>query len=165
LYLNAGNQYVADMKSNLIYVKYGVLIAIALIVYFLIVRLIGLHENHWLRLLNGVIVAYGIYAVIRKKKALENDKFEYFSGFATGIGAGILATAIFVFFMGIYLFHIDPTFAENIMAKWMTSYNGGPEILLFILAIEGVSSSVVLSLTFMQKFKISRNMSDKTFSV
>jgi len=151
------------MKSNALYVKYGLLIGAALIGYFLLIRLVGLHDNHWLRVLNGVIIAYGIYAVIKKKKNIEKDAFEYFSGFATGILTGVIATFIFVLFMGIYLFHIDPPFAEMLMEYLAGA--GGPEILLLILAIEGVSSSVILSLTFMQKFKVSRNVSDESLTV
>jgi len=151
------------MKSNALYVKYGLLTAVALIGYFLLIRLVGLHDNHWLRVLNGVIVAYGIYAVIKKKKSIEKDTFEYFSGFATGILTGAIATFVFVLFMGIYLFHIDPPFAEMLMGYLAGA--GGPEILLLILGIEGVSSSVILSLTFMQKFKVSRNVSDESLTI
>jgi len=151
------------MKSNMLYVKYGLLIGATLIAYFLLIRLVGLHDNHWLRILNGVIVAYGIYAVIKKKKSIEQDNFEYFSGFGAGILTGVIATFVFVIFMGVYLFHIDPSFADMLMEYLAGA--GGPEILLLILAIEGVSSSVILSLTFMQKFKISRNITDKTLSV
>lgn len=147
------------MKSNTLYVKYGVLIGVALIAYFLLIRLLGLHDNHWLRIVNGVIVAYGIYAVIKKKKSIEKDNFEYFSGFGAGILTGVIATFIFVIFMGIYLFHIEPPFADLLMEYLVGA--GGPEILLLILAIEGVSSSVILSLTFMQKFKVSRNITEK----
>jgi len=148
------------MKSKTLYVKYGLLIGAALIAYFLLIRLVGLHDNHWLRVLNGVIVAYGIYAVIKKKKSIEKENFEYFSGFATGILTGVIATMVFVLFMGIYLFHIDTPFAALLMGY--LAGVGGPEILLLILAIEGVSSSVILSLTFMQKFKVSRNISKKS---
>ena len=122
------------MRSDTLYVKYGLLIAAALIAYFLLIRLIGLHDNHWLRILNGFIVAYGIYAVIKKKKSVEKDNFEYFSGFGTGILTGVIATMAFVLFMGIYLFHIEPPFAERLMSY--IAGTGGPEILLLILAIE-----------------------------
>jgi len=151
------------MRSDTLYVKYGLLIAAALIVYFLLIRLIGLHDNHWLRILNGLIVAYGIYAVIKKKKSIEKDNFEYFSGFGTGILTGVIATMVFVLFMGVYLFHVEPTFAERLMSYIAGA--GGPEILLLILAIEGVSSSVILSLTFMQKFKVSRNISEDPLTI
>jgi hypothetical protein len=151
------------MKSNTLYVKYGLLIGVALIAYFLLIRLLGLHDNHWLRIVNGVIVAYGIYAVIKKKKSIEKDNFEYFSGFGVGILTGVIATFVFVIFMGVYLFHIEPPFADLLMEYLVGA--GGPEILLLILAIEGVSSSVILSLTFMQKFKVSRNITEKQIKV
>jgi ABC-type sugar transport system permease subunit len=130
--------------------------AVVLIGYFLIIRLFGLHENYWLRILNGGIISYGIYAAIKKQKSIEKENFEYFYGFATGILTGVVATFIFVSFMGIYLFHIEPPFAEMLMSK--IAGTGGTELLLLILTIEGVSSSVVLSLAFMQMFKVTRNI-------
>ena len=147
------------MKTNTIYLKYGILMAVVLIGYFLLIRLAGQHENYWLRILNGGIVSYGIYAAIKKQKSIEKDSFQYFYGFATGILTGVVATFIFVAFMGIYLFHIEPPFAEMLMSK--IAGTGGTEILLLILTIEGVSSSVVLSLAFMQVFKVSRNIPEE----
>ncbi|MBL7471975.1 DUF4199 domain-containing protein [Robertkochia sediminum] len=146
------------MNPNKIHIRYGVVIAIILIAYFLVVRLFGLHENPWLRLLNGVIMAYGIYMVIRFRKVLEGENFEYYNGFKTGIYTGFLATLIFVAFLAVYMFHIDPTFAERILDNWMDDYNQGPGILLFVLVVEGFASTVVLTLAFMQKFKPSWNL-------
>lgn len=145
------------MNPNKIHIRYGIIIAIVLIAYFLILRVFGLHENPWLRLLNGAIMAYGIYAVIRLKKLLQGDKFEYYSGFKTGIYTGFLATIIFVACMSVYMFHLDPGFPEKIMKGWMEDYNQGPGILVFILTVEGFASTVILTLTFMQKFKPSWN--------
>lgn len=139
--------------------KYGGFIAAALILYFLVVRLIGMHENPWLRLLNGIIVAYGIYSAIKNLKAETGVKFNYFEGFKIGIFAGFIATLLFTLFMGIYIFHIDTAFAEKIMAMGLGSYATEPGILLFIILIEGFASTVVLSLLFMQKFKPSWNIS------
>lgn len=146
------------MDPDKIHIRYGVIISFILIGYFLIVKLFGLHENSWLRLINGGIVAYGIYAVIRYKKLLEEEGFQYYSGFKTGIYTGFLATLIFAAFMSVYMFHLDPTFAENVMQGWVSEYNQGPGILLFVLVIEGFASTVILTLTFMQKFKPSWNI-------
>ncbi|WP_430411462.1 DUF4199 domain-containing protein [Kordia sp.] len=139
--------------------KYGGYIALGLIAYFLTVRLLGLHENPWLRLLNGVIVAFGIYKVIKDLKAAQGVKFNYFEGFKAGILSGFVATLAFTLFMAIYIFHIDTAFAEKIMAMGLGSYATEPGILLFIILIEGFASAVVLSLLFMQKFKPSWNIS------
>ncbi|UOB16236.1 DUF4199 domain-containing protein [Abyssalbus ytuae] len=145
------------MNPDKIHIRYGIVIALILIAYFLIVKLFGLHENPWLRLLNGAIVAYGIYAAIRYRRLLERDKFEYYSGFKTGIYSGFLATLIFVGFMAVYMYHLDTEFPLKVMDEWMTDYNQGPGILLFVLTVEGFASTVVLTLAFMQKFKPSWN--------
>ena len=149
------------MSVKRIHIRYGLIIAIVLIAYFLVVKLFGLHENPWLRLLNGVIVAYGIYASIRFRRLVEKENFNYYRGFKTGLYTGIIATLVFVFFMAVYMFHLDPAFPEKILDSWMSDYYQGPGILLFVLAVEGFASSVVLTLTFMQKFKPSWNTTKK----
>lgn len=149
------------MKGLPIYVRFGLVIALLLIGYFLLVKAFGWHENPWLRLLNGAIVGFGLYEVIRLRKLEQGKSFEYFDGFKTGIYTGFIATGIFVLFMGIYMYHLDPTFPSTILDEWMSGYFQGPGILLFILALEGFASSVVLSLTFMQRFKPSWNVKEK----
>ena len=73
-------------------------------------------------------MAYGIYAVIKKKKSLEGDEFEYFLRlWGRDTLLGVIATLIFVAFMGIYLFHIEPPFAERLLSHIAGSI-GGPEI-------------------------------------
>ena len=145
------------MKKKSVHIRYGLVIALILIAYFLLSKQFGWHENPWLRLLNGAIVAYGIYASIRFRRLIDRDGFNYYEGFKTGIYTGFIATLTFVFFMAVYMFHIDTTFPEKILDRWMDNYYQGPGILLFILAIEGFASTVVLTLTFMQKFKPSWN--------
>ncbi|UNY99536.1 DUF4199 domain-containing protein [Zhouia spongiae] len=145
------------MGSFKVNFRYGAITAVVLIAYFLIVRLFGLHENPWLRVLNGVIVAYGIYAAIRFRRLTEGDKFNYYSGFRTGLFTGFIATLVFVGFMALYMFHIDPEFPNTIMKGWIEEYYQGPGILVFVLVVEGFASTVVLTLAFMQKFKPSWN--------
>lgn len=145
-----------------IHIKYGLIIAVSLTVYFLAVKLLGLHENPWLRVLNGLILAYGIYAAIKQSKREQGKSFNYYSGAKTGIYTGFIATLVFVAFMAVYLFHLDPVFPEKIMNSWMKNYYQGPGILLFILTVEGFASTVVLTLAFMQKFKSSHNIPKKT---
>ncbi|MCB0374732.1 MAG: DUF4199 domain-containing protein [Sinomicrobium sp.] len=138
---------------NKIHIKYGIGIAAGLIIYFLAVKLLGLHENPWLRILNGCIVASGLYFAIKQKKATEKEHFNYYSGARAGIYTGFIGTVIFVIFMAVYMFHLDPAFPEKIMDSWMRDYYQGPGILLFVITVEGVASTVILTLAFMQKFK------------
>lgn len=146
---------------NKAYTKYGIFTAAGLIVYFLAVKLVGLHENPWLRILNGLIMAAGIYLAIKKEKEDRGKSFDYYAGARTGIYTGFLATIIFTIFMAVYMFHLDSGFAENIMDNWVRDYYQGAEILLFVISVEGFASTVVLTLAFMQKFKPSQNIRKK----
>ena len=141
--------------------RYGFFITTALIAYFLILRLFGLHENPWLRVFNGVAMAVGIFYAIKVYKLMVGKDFTYTDGFKTGLVTGFIATILFTMFMAIYMFHIDPAFTEKLLGEWFSNYGQGAGILVFIILIEGLASTVVLTLTFMQIFKNSNNLSQK----
>ncbi|WP_418512450.1 DUF4199 family protein [Corallibacter sp.] len=150
------------MKSTIsVAVKYGVFTAVMLIAYFLILKLCDLHNNPWFRLFNGLIVAYGVYAAIKYYKVTSGTTFNYTNGFKAGLLAGFFATFLFTLFMAIYLFHLDVDFKNNLLKDWFQDYNQGGGILIFIILIEGLSSSAILALAFMQLFKNSKNLNPK----
>ncbi|MFL0353422.1 DUF4199 domain-containing protein [Xanthomarina sp. GH4-25] len=144
--------------SAKISIKYGLITTILLIAYFLILKVIGLHNNPWFRMLNGLFVALGIFLAIKNYKLISGSTFTYINGFKTGLLTGFLATFIFALFMGIYMFHLDVDFMNNLLKDWFQDYNHGGGILIFIILIEGLSSSTILTLTFMQIFKNSKNL-------
>ena len=139
-------------------VKYGLYVSSALIAYFLILKLFGLHTNPWLRLFNGVIMGAGIYFAIKYYKQMTGDSFTYVDGFKTGLITGFLATFIFMIVMAIYIFHLDTEFAKIILKDWFDRTTQGPGILIIIILIEGLASTAVLTLTCMQIFKKSQNV-------
>ncbi|OUS01507.1 DUF4199 domain-containing protein [Flavobacteriales bacterium 33_180_T64] len=141
--------------------KYGLFIAISLIAYFLILKLFDLHEKIWLRLLNGVVMSIGIYYAIKIYKRISKNEFSYINGIKTGLICGFIATIVFTAFMAIYIFHIDVEFTETILRDWFNDLGVGANILLFTVFIEGVSSTIILSLAFMQLFKKSYNIHQK----
>ena len=150
------------MKSSLsVALRYGVFVTIALIAYFLILRLFGLHENPWLRLFNGIAMAVGIFYAIKYYKLLTGDTFTYVDGFKTGLITGFIATILFTIFMAVYMFHLDPDFTQKLLGEWFRNYGIGAGILVFIVLVEGLASTVILTLTFMQIFKKSNNLSQK----
>lgn len=142
-------------------IKHGVIIGISLIMYFLIVRVLGLIEVYWLRLLNGIILGAGIYYAIKQNKQELNNHINYFDGIGVGIKTGLIATGLFVSFLAVYMYHIDPSFSERLMAKLGWNLNNPEKILLVTIFMEGIASTVILSLTFMQLFKTSWNIEEK----
>lgn len=138
--------------------KYGLYITASLIAYFLILRLFNLHENPWLRLFNGVFMSSGIYFAIKYYKLMSDKNFSYINGAKTALVTGFVATVLFTVFMAIYMFHIDVAFTKKLLGDWLSDYEAGANILLFIIFVEGLASTVVLALAFMQLFKNSRNI-------
>ena len=88
------------------------MIAVALIAYFLLLKLLGLHQYPVLSAANGVIYGAGILLAIKKYKA-ESAKFQYEKGFEVGFLCGAIATVIFTIFMALYIFELDTEFAYS----------------------------------------------------
>lgn len=145
------------MKLRAIPIKYGLLIGLALIIYFLLLAAIGLHTMPGFSLLNGVIVGAGIFYAIKTYRDKKKSKFKYQKGFMTGLLTGFNATILFTIFFGIYVRYIDQAFPEQLMGNWAADYSSALAMLLFVEAIMGFASSVVLTLAFMQLFKSSWN--------
>lgn len=139
-----------------LYTTYGIGTAVLLIVYFLLTKLLGLHDIPVLSALNGVIIGGGIFFALKKFKASQ-EQFKYQDGFMLGLFTGSLATIIFSVFMAIYIYQIDTQFAKAILENWNLNFNKGSLILITSLVIMGLSTTFVLTLSFMQLLKESWN--------
>ena len=139
-----------------IYSKYGIGTAVVLIAYFLITKVIGLHQYPILSAFNGVIIGGGIFFALKKYKSSAGS-FKYQDGFQLGLFTGGLASIIFTMFMATYIFQIDTQFAEAILDSWNLNFNKGSLILIISLLIMGLSTTFVLTLSFMQLLKESWN--------
>jgi hypothetical protein len=142
-----------------IYFKYGVLIAIGLIIYFVLTKVLGLHKYPVLSAANGVFYGAGILMALKKYKTGKN-RFKYQKGFQVGFMTGAIATFVFVIFMAINMYQIDTEFAQSILDSWNWNYDSGTFIILISLVLMGLSTSVVLTLAFMQLLKDSWNTPD-----
>ncbi len=138
------------------FMKYGIGIALALIGYFLLTNIVGLHKYPILSALNGVIIGAGIFFALKSYKA-NSAVFKYQDGFTLGLFTGGLASILFGAFMACYIFWVDTQFAEAILDSWNLNFNKGSLILIISLIIMGFSTTFVLTLAFMQLLKESWN--------
>lgn len=142
------------MKKHIITYDFG--IAAALIVYFLLTKLVGLHKYPILSAFNAVIIGAGIFYALRSYKRASSN-FRYQNGFQVGLFAGSLAAVLLAVFMACYLFMIDVQFASAVLDSWNMNFNKGSLILIISLTIMGISTTFVLTLAFMQLLKDSWN--------
>jgi hypothetical protein len=145
------------MKKLILPVRYAIAISGCLIAYFLILALFKLHTNPVFSFFNAIISAFGIYAAIKYYKLEQGDAFEYSRGFTVGILTGFISTIIFTLFFTLYATEIDSEFLPNLLKVIDREYDDSIGIIAFVVAIMGFSSTVVITLAFMQYFKNSWN--------
>ena len=145
------------MKNFTLPIRFGIVTSAVLIAYFLILALMEKHTNVFFSLFNGVITAFAIYEVIKYTRIQNPDTFNYRMGFTNGIITGFLATILFVIFFEIYSTELNPSFVEELLAKWSNGSTDMRTILTFTVAIMGFATTIVLTLSFMQLFKASNN--------
>ena len=145
------------MGVQKIALKYGFITGLVLIVYFLLLATINLHQEAIYSLFNGVITAIGIFLAIGKLKKIEKEKFRYQFGFSTGIITGFTATVIFTLFSILYITELNPNFTKEFMMQWELEWSATHGMLLLTILLMGLATTVVLTLAFMQFFKDSWN--------
>ncbi|WP_459210030.1 DUF4199 domain-containing protein [Aquimarina rhabdastrellae] len=146
------------MKRMTLPIRYSCYTAIALIMYFLILSIFSLHINPLFSLFNGIILSVGLYKTIQHVKKEEGVNYRYQDGFWAGMLMGFVATILFTVFFGIYATHISSDFLNKLLATWIEGYNTTVGLVLFVVAIMGFASTIVLTLSFMQLFKESWNI-------
>lgn len=151
------------MKKSVIPIRYGALIAVGLIVYFLVLSLVGVQTNPIFSIGNGIIVALGLYKAMKDYKHEKGKRFEFQKGFMAGLFTGFNATIIFTTFFAIYVTNINTNFLPEMLANWSSHYHVGVGVVVFVAAIMGFATTFVLTLSFMQLFKESWNLK-KTYS-
>lgn len=145
------------MKNVTLPIRFGIVISASLIAYFLFLALFNLHTNPIFSLGNGLITAFGIYEVIKYYKIKVGKQFTYANGFKQGLIAGFVGALIFSAFFLLYATEVNPLFLAQLLEVFEGQYNVGAGMVTFVVAIMGFSTTVVLTLTFMQLFKDSRN--------
>ena len=137
-------------------VKYGLLIFVSLVAYFLFMKFVGLFEIHELRGLNFFILFAGVWKVLTYYKKQVGLRF--FEGIGLGsltVLVGVIPFALFIF---AYL-QIDTQFMANIAENEAYGQYLNPYILAFLIAFEGGISGLLVSFGMMQYLKKSRMVS------
>lgn len=139
-----------------IYSIHGFGIAIALIVYFLVLKLMGLHHYPVLSSVNALFFGAGIYMALNNYRS-KVPELKYEKGFELGMFTGGIASIVFTVFMALYMYQIDNEFAIAIMESWNMETDLGIAMLVMTILIMGIVTTLLLTFAFMQLLKRSWN--------
>ncbi len=146
------------MKQFALPIRFGIATSGGLIAYFLILSLFGLHTNVFFSLFNGVITGFGIYEAIKYFRLEAGERFNYGMGFTAGMVTGFVATLIFTIFFALYSTELNTSFLAELSTAFFKDFENFVGIVFFTVAIMGFATTLVLTLSFMQLFKSSRNL-------
>jgi hypothetical protein len=149
------------MNNYALPIRFGVAASGCLIAYFLILSLLGLHVNVFYSLFNTIITAFAIFEAIKYFKLKKGSSFTYATGFMAGLVTGGVATLIFTIFFAIYSTELQPGYLEELSTRWANTYRSFEAIVFLVVAIMGFTTSLVLTLSFMQLFKNSNTTKNK----
>lgn len=136
--------------------KYGLLTAAGLILYFFLMNILGLTHITELRFLNGVIMAIGIVLAIRSYKIFKAGEIGYFKGIGTGMIAAVTGSILFAVFMVAYVSIAGDQMIEMLTAEqyFGQRVEATPGVVIFsVLMLEGLISGFLISFIAMQYFK------------
>lgn len=133
--------------------RYGLLIAAACIVYFLLMRLLHLHTMVTLSLLNAIFVSAGIFFAIRSYKAAKRGMINYLEGLGLGFVTGLIAGAVFSAFIILFSSFIDTQFLDDTTADEYFGSDVSRMALFGYIALEIWMSGALAAFVFMQYFK------------
>jgi len=143
------------MNNFALPIRFGVAASGCLIAYFLVLSLFGLHTNVFYSLFNAIITGFAIYEAIKYYKLKKGVAFSYQGGFMAGLITGGVATLIFTIFFATYSTELQPGFLEELSTKWANNYRSFEAIVFLVVAVMGFTTTLVLTLAFMQLFKTS----------
>jgi len=146
------------MKNLSLPIRFGLVISTVLIAYFLVLALVDKHTNPAFSIANALITGLGIYEAIRVSKLENLENFTYGSAFKTGLITGFVATLMFTIFFLFYATEINPVFLSQLLEKVNGGFNADIGMVTFVIALMGLATTVVSSLTVMQFFKKSNNL-------
>lgn len=144
-------------SSNVSYqsvgIKYGILVGIAHIVFFLIMWALGLLEIIELSFFSGFFLVIGIVVAISSFKKVRRGGIKYLQGLGIGGTVGAVSSVILALFLMVFLGTFRTGYLENLQASALF-----PESLsllsLFVLTIlYGTIPGVLIGFIAMQWFK------------
>ena len=131
----------------------GFIIFIGIAIYFLIIEYLGLADQFYLRILNAVIIIFGVNLTIKQNNA--DGIRGYFSNLISGFTTSMIGAILSV---GSLFFYIQFKGGEEYLSKLSKGFLfGGGDLNLAYYSIgllfESIASSVIITFVLMQYWK------------
>jgi len=140
------------MDTSKIIINNALKIYLGIVIYFFVMKLLGLENITKLRLLNFLIVVWGVNAAI-KQNIFKNHNNTYLTNLSIGFSTSVLAVISVAISLIFYVSFINDNLLyimEN-SSVWAKNLTLGKVV--FAILIEGLASSVICTFIIMQYWK------------
>ncbi|MFD1188827.1 DUF4199 domain-containing protein, partial [Pontibacter rugosus] len=143
--------------SNITYqkvsIKYGLLVGLAHMVFFMIMWALGLLDTVELSFISGLFLVIGICVAISNFKKAKGGMIQYFQGLAIGATVGVVSSAVLALFLMVFVNTLDTEYLASLQASSLFP-EGLSKLSLFVLTIlYGTVPGVLIAFIAMQWFK------------
>ncbi len=135
------------MAERDIIIKYGIIMFIGFLVFFIFMKFLSLVSNTNLRILNGFIHLPLVYLAIREyKKRIPLEQFTYFSGSMIGVKASLIGVGAFALYQMVFLY-LDGAMMGFIIENAFAGAKNylTPFTISLYLFLEGMIASMLVS--------------------
>jgi glucan phosphoethanolaminetransferase (alkaline phosphatase superfamily) len=125
--------------------KYGIIMAISFIAFFLVMNAFGLGEEYHLRVLNGLLHVGFLYFLIREwQEKHGRPKKQYLGNMTQGIVASAIGAGIFAVFIVLFL-TINQSFMANLRDTVSLTQHITPVSAAMFVFVEGVAVGLIVT--------------------
>lgn len=143
----------AKVSFQNISVKYGLLVGVAHIVYFLLMRLLDLIHIVELSYLSGIFLVIGIVMGISKYKRLRGGMINYFEGLGIGVITAFVSSLILALFLVLFVTVFDDTYINNLSTSGLFPEGLSVLAMFWIAVAHGTWPGFFIAFISMQWFK------------
>ena len=143
----------AKVSFQNIAIKYGLLVGVAHIAFFLIMRLVNLTNIVELSYLSGIFLIIGITVALSKYKKLRGGFIRYFDGLGIGVITAFVSSLILALFLVFYVTVLDRAYLEMLQASALFPEGMSILAMFWITIAHGTWPGFIIGFIAMQWFK------------
>jgi len=136
--------------------KHGILMMLALVGYFFLMKAFGLEHHLELRALNLIILFSFVFTALKTYKKQNNNQLPYLVGIQLGMLTSVIGAISFAGLVFIYVTVLVPDFMVEIREQEPFGQFLNPFLVTFTIIIEGSFSGFLASYASLQYLRPSR---------
>ena len=140
-------------------IRYGLFVGVGYIAFFLLMKVLGLHEKPQLAYLNGIILAIGVVLGIKAYKTSVNGNIDYLPGIGVGFMVSLVSSIILGLFFIAYS-SIDKEFVASMQARNLYGLDMSVIMTFLVIIMQGTVGGTIIGFIAMQYFKRADHRSD-----